>query len=105
MRSIELRAIYGELILGYVTASFLIGSAVAGPAHAFIRMNGTEHNFLDLNGVHQNQLAINGAKFNRAYGPQKNGIADTDRETRVFNFNAVTPRSVILNVPQRPEAK
>jgi len=112
-------------ILGYVTASFLMVSAVAGPAQAQLQMNGVKHNQLQINGVKHNQLAmngvkhnqlaingvkhnqlaINGAKFNRAYGAQKNGIADTDRETRGFNFNAITPRSVILNVPQRPEAK
>ena len=92
-------------ILGYVTASFLIASAVAGPAQAGMYYNGMNFNGMMINGIDLNSIRMNGTKFNRAKSAEKTGIADTDRETRVFNFNAVTPRSVILNVPQRPEAK
>ena len=98
-------------------ASFLIGSAIAGPAEAQIRlngttlngtslqgtsMNGTTMNGLTMNGTTINGLTMNGLLYN---GSDKNGVADKDRETRGFDFNGVTTRSVILNVPQRPEAK
>ncbi len=109
-------------ILGYVTASFLIGSAMAGPAHAIGYANGKAYNGVAYNGAMSNGVtpngvtpngttlngeAFNGNAFNGAYlnGSDKNGVADKDRETRGFDFNGVTTRDVILNSPRRWEAK
>ena len=94
-------------ILGYVAASFLIASAIAGPAQASITLNGLSFNGMKLNGIKLNGLRLNGLRLNGTWvnGSDKIGVADKDRETRGFDFNGVTTRSIILNVPQRWEAK
>ena len=87
--------------LGYVTASFLIASAIAGPADAGLYFNGIWKNGW-TNGMTFNGWS-NGMTSN---GMDKDGVNDKDRETRGFDFNGVTTRSVILNyVPQRWGAK